>query len=65
MTKKIKYYKINLVILQGRVEIPTGGTVRERKLNLCNSGTDSRVWMIEEAPEAVGHFLMPKAREEL
>ena len=41
------------------MEVPTGGKVRERKLNLCDSGTDSRVWMIEEAPEAVGHFLCP------
>ena len=28
--------------LQGRVQFPTGGIVRERKLNRCNSGTDSK-----------------------
>jgi len=33
--------------LQGRVKLPTGGKVRERKLNRCNSGTDSIVWMEE------------------
>ena len=34
--------------LQGRVRFPTGGKVRERKLNRCDSGTDSTVWMKEE-----------------
>ena len=33
---------------QGRVRSPTGGKVRERKLNRFNSGTDSIVWMKEE-----------------
>ena len=35
--------------LQGRVRFPTGGKVRERKLNRCDSGTDSKVWMEEES----------------
>lgn len=34
--------------LQGRVQFPTGGKVRERKLNGCNSHTDSKVWMGED-----------------
>ncbi len=34
--------------LRGRVRFPTGGKVRERKLNRCDSYTDSRVWMEEE-----------------
>jgi hypothetical protein len=33
--------------LQGRVKFPIGGKVRERKLNRCDSGTDSTVWMEE------------------
>ena len=43
-----------MIILQGRVKFPTGGIVRERKLNRLNSGTDSIVWMREDvfyAPE--------------
>ena len=36
--------------LQGRVKFPTGGIVRERNaLNRCNSDTDSKVWMEEDA----------------
>ena len=34
--------------LQGRVQFPTGGRVRARKLNRCDSGTDSIVWMEED-----------------
>ena len=34
--------------LQGRVKFPTGGRVRERELNRCDSGTDSTVWMEED-----------------
>ena len=30
------------------MQFPTGGKVRERKLNRCDSGTDSIVWMKEE-----------------
>ena len=30
------------------MKFPTGGKVRERKLNRCNSGTDSTVWMEED-----------------
>ncbi len=30
------------------MQFPTGGTVRERKLNRCDSGTDSKVWMEED-----------------
>ena len=30
------------------MKFPTGGKVRERKLNRCDSGTDSIVWMEEE-----------------
>ena len=33
---------------QGRVKFLTGGKVRERKLNRCDSGTDSKVWMEED-----------------
>ena len=29
------------------MQFPTGGRVRERKLNRCDSGTDSIVWMRE------------------
>ena len=29
------------------MNFPTGGKVRERKLNWCNSNTDSIVWMKE------------------
>ncbi len=38
-----------LTCLQGRVQFPTGGKVRERKLNRCDSGTDSTVWMKEDS----------------
>ena len=31
------------------MQFPTGGIVRERKLNRCDSGTDSTVWMKEDA----------------
>lgn len=35
--------------LQGRVNFPTGGKVREPKgMIRCNSGTDSIVWMEED-----------------
>ena len=37
-----------ITYLQGRVRFPTGGKVRERKLNRCDSGTDSIVWMEED-----------------
>ena len=30
------------------MQFPTGGIVRERKLNRCDSGTDSTVWMKED-----------------
>ena len=30
------------------MQFPTGGKVRERKLNRCDSGTDSTVWMKED-----------------
>ena len=30
------------------MQFPTGGRVRERKLNRCDSGTDSTVWMEED-----------------
>ena len=30
------------------MQFPTGGKVRERKLNRCDSGTDSTVWMEED-----------------
>ena len=30
------------------MQFPTGGIVRERKLNRCDSGTDSTVWMEED-----------------
>ena len=39
----------NHIDLQGRVQFPTGGKVRARKLNRCDSDTDSKVWM-EEGP---------------
>ena len=39
---------LSLKGLQGRVKFPTGGKVRERKLNRCDSGTDSIVWMVED-----------------
>ena len=36
--------------LQGRVKFPTGGKVRKPKgMTRCNSGTDSKVWMREDA----------------
>ena len=43
--------QLNIEGLQGRVKFPIGGekTVRERKLNRCESGTDSTVWMEEDA----------------
>ena len=36
--------------LQGGVKFPTGGKVRERgeRMNRCDSGTDSTVWMEED-----------------
>ena len=36
--------------LQGRVKFPTGGKVREplRRMNRCDSDTDSTVWMKED-----------------
>ena len=35
--------------LQGGVQFPTGGKVRERHApNRCDSGTDSTVWMEED-----------------
>ena len=45
MARELTEYHMNL---QGRVQFPTGGRVRERKLNRCDSGTDSRVWMEED-----------------
>jgi hypothetical protein len=41
--------------LQGRVKFPTGGIVREPNfgMNRCDSGTDSRVWMEEDASEMI------------
>jgi len=44
-----KEYSI-LVVLQGGVRFPTGGTVRDLRLQLsrCNSDTNSIVWMKEE-----------------
>ena len=45
--------KKNRKILRGRVQVPTGGKVRDlpgnRWLNWCDSGTDSIVWMREES----------------
>jgi hypothetical protein len=39
------------IFLQGRVKLPTGGDSPRlplKGLNWWNSGTDSKVWMIEE-----------------
>ena len=41
--------------LQGRVKFPIGGKVRERKLNRCDSGTDSTVWMEEGDSAGIFH----------
>ena len=38
------------------MQFPTGGIVRERKLNRCDSGTDSIVWMKEDLGGAAGIF---------
>ena len=65
--------------LQGRVKFPTGGKVRElaiweglrispdspsyRKLNRCNYGTDSIVWMEEDRLQcAAARKFTPEAR---
>ena len=46
------------------MKFPTGGKVRERKLNRCDSGTDSTVWMEEDyygkyCPKiSFGHFYL-------
>lgn len=42
------YTKVNLIDLQGRVRVPTGGKARERKQIWCNSKADSIVWMKED-----------------
>ena len=39
------------------MQFPTGGKVRERKLNRCDSGTDSTVWMKEDASGYIGRLL--------
>ena len=57
------------ICLQGRVQFPTGGKVRERKLNRCDSGTDSIVWMKEDSRRPVlelhaSSFCLPIKRPE-
>lgn len=51
-------------ILRGRVQIPTGGIVRDplpqrHRLNWCNSSTDSKVWMREEIGAIISMILTP------
>jgi len=44
----ILIHKLILKVLQGRVQFPPGGKVREPIWqNWCNSSTDSKVWMKE------------------
>ena len=46
--------------LQGGVQVPTGGRVRERIApNRCDSGTDSKVWMEEGMQRLLCVFLTP------
>ena len=57
------------ICLQGRVQFPTGGKVRARKLNRCDSGTDSIVWMKEDSRRPVlelhaSSFCLPIKRPE-
>ena len=41
------------------MQFPTGGKVRERKLNRCDSGTDSTVWMKEDRGADVWNLCFP------
>jgi len=55
-----KYRTVNCIRdLQGGVQVPTGGKVRDLPLqsNRCDSGTNSTVWMKEDAQGVVseGH----------
>ena len=43
------------------MQFPTGGKVRERKLNRCDSGTDSTVWMEEDGVPSMGKIRTWKA----
>ena len=57
------------ICLQGRVQFPTGGKVRARKLNRCDSGTDSIVWMKEDSHRPIlelhaSSFCLPIERPE-
>ena len=57
------------ICLQGRVQFPTGGKVRARKLNRCDSGTDSIVWMKEDSRRPIlelhaSSFCLPIERPE-
>ena len=57
------------ICLQGRVQFPTGGKVRARKLNRCDSGTDSIVWMKEDSRRPIlelhaSSFCLPIKRPE-